>query len=345
MVPLWGRLFFIGGNIADLYTVAVISYHNLHEEMSIMIHARYTFSCRFDKTASLPAFKGSLIRGMLGSSLRQTACALRRNNCDSCLLISRCVYAKAFETITPKYHQTKKTPPHPYVLQPPLSEQREYQEGEGFEVSLLLFGEMTDYLPYFVYAFERMGESGLGSNTEQGPSPFTLLHVSRNGTSIYDHKSKTLDLSLKPEPLELSPAGPDNGVGELHLELITPLRIKHLNSFAKSLPFHVLVRAMLRRISTMFAHYGGGEPKLDYRGLVQRAQDVTFHSDRTRWKDWTRYSTRQKQVMQFGGLVGEITYGGRVAEFIPLFELCKTLHVGKQSVFGLGQIDFALEQD
>lgn len=308
-----------------------------------MLFSRHIFSCNFKTAATLPAFKGSIIRGMLGWALRQTACALRRNDCTTCLLLSRCVYAKAFETIAPQYHHSKKTPPHPYVLEPPLSETREYQADDSFEVALLLFGEMTEYLPYFIYAFEQMGEAGLGSSREQGPAPFTLIRVSCEGDTIYDQASKTLRPLRQPISLHLPPPPTGAECSRLRVSFVTPLRIKHLNTFARELPFHVLVRAMLRRISSMFAQYGDGEPKLDYPGLVQRAQDVSIHSEHLRWKDWTRYSARQQQAMQFGGLVGEIVYEGCLAEYLPLFELCTVLHVGKQSVFGLGQMDYTQE--
>lgn len=40
------------------------------------------------------------------------------------------------------------------------------------------------------------------------------------------------------------------------------------------LPFHVLTRAMLRRISSLCNYHGNGEPPLDYKGLVKRANAV-----------------------------------------------------------------------
>jgi len=39
------------------------------------------------------------------------------------------------------------------------------------------------------------------------------------------------------------------------------------------LPFDVLTRAMLRRVSSLCQYHGEGEPELDYRGLVARAKE------------------------------------------------------------------------
>lgn len=40
--------------------------------------------------------------------------------------------------------------------------------------------------------------------------------------------------------------------------------------------------------------------------------------------------------MNFGGMIGYVTYQGALSEFLPLIELCQRLHIGKQTTFGLG---------
>jgi CRISPR/Cas system endoribonuclease Cas6 (RAMP superfamily) len=57
------------------------------------------------------------------------------------------------------------------------------------------------------------------------------------------------------------------------------------------------------------------------------------------WIDWKRYSHRQDQAMMMGGLKGAITYKGDIGEFLPLIDLCSMVHLGKQTTFGLGQIE------
>ena len=56
-----------------------------------------------------------------------------------------------------------------------------------------------------------------------------------------------------------------------------------------------------------------------------------------RWRDWTRYSSRQHRKMQLGGLVGSVTYAGDLAAFLPFVALGQLLHVGKNATFGLGK--------
>ena len=95
---------------------------------------------------------------------------------------------------------------------------------------------------------------------------------------------------------------------------------------------------MLRRVSSLLNAYDGGEPPIDYRGLVERARAVRTLSSDLKWFDWRRYSNRQGAAMQLGGLVGEVVYEGPIEEFMPLLSFCAEVHVGKQTSFGLGKI-------
>ncbi len=81
---------------------------------------RYTFHCRFTSKARLPDYLGSTLRGALGWALKKTSCALRRQQCPTCLLREQCAYAWIFET--EKYQAGDgrgiNARPHPFVLQP-----------------------------------------------------------------------------------------------------------------------------------------------------------------------------------------------------------------------------------
>jgi hypothetical protein len=60
---------------------------------------------------------------------------------------------------------------------------------------------------------------------------------------------------------------------------------------------------------------------------------VKFVKDNLRWVDWERYSSRQDTKINLGGLlVGEATYEGDLAEFMPLIRLGELIHVGKGTV-------------
>ena len=114
---------------------------------------------------ALPSYAGSTFRGGFGHAFKKTACALRHQTCDACLLREKCVYSYVFETPPPadtlimrKYPRA----PHPFVLEPPENGGTEYQPGERLHVGLILVGKAIDYFPYFIYGFEVLGEMGVG---------------------------------------------------------------------------------------------------------------------------------------------------------------------------------------
>jgi hypothetical protein len=224
------------------------------------------------------------------------------------------------------------------VINPPLSTKTRFPEGSTFEFDLLLFGTANASLPYFVYAFDQMGIIGIGRATEGRRATFVLDHIRQNDLIIYDSENG----KLRPEPeKELSIT--TNGSGSnitLKVNLLTPLRLKFENRLADSLPFHVFVRALLRRASSLIEYYGNKTLEVDYAAMVQRAKEIKTIEPDIRWMDWRRYSFRQQEEMMMGGMIGSITYQGAITEFLPLIEFCEYVNIGKQTVFGLGKFQF-----
>lgn len=309
-----------------------------------MLISDYRFECRFIAPALLPAFKGSTLRGALGHALKKISCALRRNSCDSCLLTGTCSYAFLFETEKIDRRTTVANTrlsgrPHPYVLVPPAEATRHYNIGDSFLFTLKLFGQANNFLPHLIYSIELMGQEGLGRRQDTNPGIFSLAKVFQDDQTIYDGDSRILqpvpqgrDLLLTDQPVLISDV--------LTVQLKTPLRLKQENHLqGDALSFQTLIRAALRRVSSLENFYGSGEPPLDYKGLTQRAGSIkTIRSD-CRWIEFERYSNRQKTTMMIGGLIGVVQYAGELTEFLPVLKYCEQTHLGKQTSFGLGQIE------
>jgi len=294
----------------------------------------YQFHCTLQQDAILPPYKGSTFRGGFGSALKQTLCALRRQDCPVCLLRETCLYARVFEAQSPAASGARLAArPHPYVIRPAADTRTRMAAGDSFNFTLLLFGQINEALPYFVYAFDKMGQNGVG----KGRAKFVLDRVSCKGQILYRQGSTRLESCTGLEALQL-PVDIDAPPADIHLNLQTPLRVKHQGHFVQKLDFSTLMRTALRRLSSVMASYGDGEPELPYRELIQQAQQIPTLNDQTRWHDWQRYSNRQQEAMQFGGLVGEICFGQVPARQRQLLCLAARLHLGKQTSFGLGQI-------
>ncbi|QLA19328.1 CRISPR system precrRNA processing endoribonuclease RAMP protein Cas6 [Desulfolutivibrio sulfoxidireducens] len=305
-----------------------------------MLFGKYRLRIQFHEDARIPPYKGSTLRGGFGAALKTVMCGSVKRSCQECRIFERCLYAQTFETrpgasLSPH----SPAPPHPYVIEPPLDEKNLFAPGDALEFGLLLFGKSNDYLAFFLHATSLMGKRGIGRGRE-GPATFSLTAAyDAGGSMIFDPEGGRLLGDPQPQELILDTTRQD-GCLPLRLSFVTPFRMKYMNQLHDEVPFHVLVRATLRRISSLFNHHGEGEPDIDYKGLVHRAMDVPILASSLRWLDWTRYSNRQQSKMLLGGIVGSITYADVPGEYIPLLSLARQVHLGKQTSFGLGRIDF-----
>ena len=132
----------------------------------------------------------------------------------------------------------------------------------------------------------------------------------------------------------------------LTVHLPTRLRLKDKGHLLPHPPeFALFLWRLIGRVNTLSTLYGQGKaiPAEDVRLLVQLAQD-TIQLDHAatdaRWQDLPRFSGRQRQWMQFGGLLGSITWQGNPGAFLPflpILTLGEWMHIGNKSSFGLGK--------
>ena len=230
-----------------------------------MQFGNYRFLIKFTDDAFLPYYKGSTFRGLLGHAMRSVVCPLKRNECSSCILSSTCTYTLIFETglaLSLPHNSRVSAPPHPMVLEPPLTEKREFKKGETLECGLLLFGKINKNLPYFIHAFGEMGRIGIGKKIGGKRAGFVLEQVSSNNKVIFSKGNGVVSL---PQPLDLnfSFASQDNSFSDrLKIQMITPLRILKGNAGKADLSFPLLLRSMIRRTTSLLNAYGQGEPRL-----------------------------------------------------------------------------------
>ncbi|MDY0221302.1 MAG: CRISPR-associated protein Cas6 [Desulfobacterium sp.] len=242
-----------------------------------MEFGNYRFLIKLTDDAFLPYYKGSTFRGLLGHAMRSVVCPLKRNECSSCILCSTCTYALVFETglvLALPHTPRVSAPPHPMVLEPPLTEKREFKKGETLECGLLLFGKINKNLPCFIHAFGEMGRIGIGKKIGGKRAGFVLERVSSSNEVIF---SKDNGVVSMPQPLDLifSLDRQDNSFSDcLKIQMVTPLRILKGNAGKADLSFPLLLRSMIRRTTSLLNAYGQGEPRGDYALLVKKAEEV-----------------------------------------------------------------------
>ncbi len=311
-----------------------------------MLYSKYTIVCSFRENGTLSSFKGSALRGAFGTALKRAVCTTNKRDCTQCILNKSCLFTKIFFSIDA---ENKNSPSQikPYIIEPPKDVQQVYNKGDVFSFKLILLGTHYEMLPFLVYAFELMGGAGIGRSQERerGHTVFSIDEIiachDEEHASIYDTQKQQLLQIPQPQSLQYAIPEESTSNSKILLTLETPLRFKADNRFANTLPFEQLCRLMMRRVSSLYACFDEQELQLDYKKLLEQAQNVcTVHTD-IQWQDYDRYSSRQQQALKLGGIVGTVLYEGQLGPFATLLDLATLLHLGKQTSFGLGKVNFS----
>ncbi len=297
---------------------------------------RYRIHLRAQTSIQLPAYAGSAWRGALGHALKRVVCVTREPRCDACVLYRSCVYPYIFETPPPiDTAKLRKYPaaPHPFLVEP-WGDCRELAPDASFGVDLVLVGRGQTHLPYFIEALRRAGETGIGA----GKGRYALAAVAQETLAgwveIYCPGGRLTPLAVGGP--ELPPAPTQSAV---RIELLTPLRLNVDNDLitADRLRFRDFFAHLLRRVSLLSYFHTDNPLETDFRALVQAAAAVDWRAAELRWKDWTRYSSRQDALLQMGGLIGSLELAaGQLTPFWPYLWLGQWTHLGKGAVMGLG---------
>ena len=319
----------------------------IHHPLKHFRVGRFQFHLKAITPLRFPEYKGATLRGGFGYAFKKVVCALRSKECGTCLLKEKCVYSYIFETPPPADSQMmRKYPsaPHPFVLLPPLEDDRVYETGERLAFHLTLIGKAIDYLPYFIYTFEELGKMGLGK--ERGNFSLEEVEVIQSGEgskgkgqkkeTIYSGKERVLHSNCpfySIPNLKTSDLAPRS----LTLVFLTPTRLKFQEELTSDLKFHVFFRNLIRRISLLSYFHCGQPLEVDFRSLIKESELIQTLQSNLRWHDWERYSTRQGSRMKLGGVMGKIVFSGDLNSFLPYLLLGEWVHVGKGSSFGLGK--------
>jgi hypothetical protein len=311
---------------------------------------RYRFILQATTPVHLSAFAGSTLRGGFGHVFKRTVCVWPPGDCGRCLLKDRCAYPYIFETAPPPDAEKLRgleQLPRPFVLEPPeRGGKQSYRPGERFDFGLVLVGRGIGYLPYFVLAFGELGRTGLGA----GHGHFDVIEV------LAEHPSATqriwsagtaglsdADAMVTASELARPPilAKKSELPKRLVLHFLTPARVRSEGRVRSALTFQELVRALLRRLSSLCYFHCDCELKVDFKGLIEGALVFRTVEDSSRWQEQGRFSGRQRQSIDMSGVLGRVVFEAPEASawepYLPLLAAGEWVHVGKGTVMGLGK--------
>ena len=304
-------------------------------------YLRLRIELRARSRATLPPYKGSLLRGALGHALRRAVCAMGPDTqCRSCPVGLACIYTHIFETFIdggPRpFAGGLPAAPHPYVVEP-HGTTRSFKTGDPLTFDLLLFGRAAGLQSFLVMALDRMARHGLGARRH----PFSLEEVRYQDPSGRFQPGYRRGRRRWPGQVKTTlPATAGFDTQKIQLRFSTPTRIKVRKRLIQDFDFKTLAFKMLRRtLEIAHFHVPGQVVDWNFREWLARADAVEITSSSLRWRDWQRYSNRQKRKMNLGGFVGEVALEGDLEPFAPLLRTAEVIHVGKGTTFGLGKVE------
>ena len=121
---------------------------------------------------------------------------------------------------------------------------------------------------------------------------------------------------------------------KVRVTFLTPTELKGVDRP----DFAVLWARVRDRISTLRALYGSGPLAIDFRAMGGRAAEIRMTRCEIESVAAERISRTTGQRHSLGGFIGFAEYEGQLGEFIPYLEAARYTGVGRQTVWGKGEI-------
>jgi hypothetical protein len=222
--------------------------------------------------------------------------------------------------------------PRPFVFRARHLDGRTIHAGGSFWFDLHVFSLDHKVLAYFVLTFASLAREGLGPRRGKAE----LQRVLSGEQVLYEGSAQTISGAVEPLSLDLTPVS--NSPRRIRVDFLTPTELKHEHKIAHRPEFSILFGRIRDRIGTLSRLYGAETLNIDYQGTNARAAAVKMTSCRLGRQESGRRSTKTGQGHSIGGFVGNAEYEGDLAEFLPYLEAGRWVGVGRQSVWGKGEI-------
>jgi len=292
-----------------------------------------------------PGKAANTLRGALGVMFRRIACVPQCVRAETCEIRSSCPYAKIFEP-TMTHHGTGEGPspsglsdwPRPFVFRARHLDGRTVDAGERFWFDLHVFSLDGAAIAYFIQTFDALGEEGLGPGRGRADlvRVCTIPLAGMPSQPVYERSQQMITAKLVPASIDLGPrCSPPR---RIRVDFLSPTELKHHHKIARRPDFPIHFGRLRDRISTLRSLYGCGPLEIGFEESNTRAATVQMIRCDIRREESERRSTRTGHSHSIGGFVGSAEYEGDFAEFLPYLEIGRWTGVGRQVVWGKGEI-------
>lgn len=275
-----------------------------------------------------PFHAGSMLRGVLGRSLRAAACANRAGACaGDCEHPRSCAYTRLFDPLVPepaphRFLQGQTRAPQPMIPLFPAPGHKDLRAGDVFSLGLRVLGPLRDGELDTIFAtLEGMSQFDFGD--EGGRVAFA-------GASLRGRRESPIEVGDVPLHVE-----------RVIVEFETPVWMEHGNRLVERVEFRKFFRDMYRRLTVLSALYGELEARdnEEFSRLDALAAGIAVMEQNVRTLQWKRHSLAREREHRLQGIVGRVEFAGAGLEaFVPILRLAERTHLGKATSHGLGRM-------
>ena len=228
--------------------------------------------------------------------------------------------------------------PRPFVFRAAHLDGSSIRQGETFWFDVHNFDARDPALPYFVLAFAQLARDGLGPG--RGRAELAAVdQLDLDGETVARvFEGECFRMSELAAPNTVDLREPAERVCRVGVRFVTPTELKSGHQVAERPEFGILFARLRDRISTLRALYGAGALEIDFRAMGERAAAVRMTRCELKRTEADRLSSRTDQRHPLGGFVGEAEYEGELGEFVPYLRAGRWTGVGRQTVWGKGEI-------
>ena len=273
----------------------------------------YSFSFVARDSIQFPhVIPANVLRGGFGLALRRIACRCEPEGAHS----ADCVYARFFEPQALAGGPSGlRDHPRPFVFRARSLDGRTVETGDSFYFEMNVFEMRFPVRLLLEKTFSALAAEGLGPT--------------RGRARLVDAEERLVSLDLD---------GSERRADGVIVSFLTPTELKVDEALAPAPEFAVLFARIRDRLSTLRALYGAGPLDIDFRAMAARAGEIAMVRSELQRLKTSRSSTRTGQCHQLGGFSGETEYAGRLDEYIPYLKAAQWTGVGRQTVWGKGEL-------
>jgi hypothetical protein len=171
--------------------------------------------------------------------------------------------------------------------------------------------------------------------------PFRLTGIYQDNRLIYDAKKMALVRPPKAMQLNLS-ASDGAATNQVRITFLTPTRLTVQGKLCRRPGFDIIIRGLLRRF-WLLSYFHDQPVEIDYRSLINAAQQIELKEAVFAGADWEHFSRRQNRMVEYTGITGWAVYQGELGQFLPILRAGEILHIGKNTSFGMGKYQLEVQ--